>query len=130
MVICHDCQIDKFENQGKLPDKWFASVAPVVPCPATEWSNVVARRRRAFFPVPSFEAVGIVDNSYVDLRYLWPLKQSLLGERVITLSQTAREVLYAHLFSFLTQRALRDSAKCPSCGSEISVRDLTPSLTE
>ena len=130
MVMWHDCQIDKFENQGKPAEKWFTSVAPVLPCPATEWENVFAGRRRAFFPVPRFDEGGITENSYVDLRHMWPLKQSLLGERVITLSERAREALYAQLFSFLTQRALRESVNCPSCGSALAVRDLTPALAE
>jgi hypothetical protein len=31
MVLWHDCQIDKFENQGKPREKWFAAIAPVRP---------------------------------------------------------------------------------------------------
>lgn len=57
--------------------------------------------------------------SYVDLRHIWPVRQSLLKARLATLSDLARLALFDHLFSFLTRKRLRDSILCPSCHEKI-----------
>src|ERR1700693_1233934 len=57
MVIWHDCQIDKCQNQGKTPAKWFAAIAPVLPLQHADAEGAKAvkeGRRRAFFFVPAF----------------------------------------------------------------------------
>lgn len=119
MVLWHDCQIDKFENQQKPPDKWFAAVAPVIALQQTDAlaaQAVKEGRRRAFFYLPAFPAIGLAQESYVDLRHIWPMKQSLLSDRKGTLAPTARTDLYSHLFSFLTQRQLGPDVTCTHCG--------------
>lgn len=105
MVLWHDCQIDKFENQRRPPEKWFTAVAPVLPIPTGDAGQAIAAgTRRAFFPLPAYPAIGLNQPSYVDLRHVWPVKQSLLTERKGALSNAAKQALYAHLFTFLTQR--------------------------
>jgi len=119
MVLWHDCQIDKFKNQERPPEKWFAAIAPILPLKDfdAESAGVVKEgRRRAFFFVPAFPDIGITEDSYVDLRHIWSLKQSLLIDRMGTLSPSARMDLYAHLFTFLTQRAYGRDVQCAHCG--------------
>jgi hypothetical protein len=133
MVLWHDCQIDKFENQQKPPEKWFAAVAPLVPLQEHDQDASTAvreGRRRAFFFVPEYPAIGIPKPMYVDLRHIWPLKQSLLGNRIGTLSMQARGNLYAHLFSFLTQRSLGNEVKCVKCGEMTPVIDALPAVPD
>ena len=119
MVIWHDCQLDKFEHQQRPPEKWFAAVAPVLPLQLSD--SVAAQavrdgRKRAFFFLPAYSAIGIAQESYVDLRHIWPMKQVLLGDRKGTLGSTARSEFYSHLFSFLTQRQLGPDVTCIHCG--------------
>jgi hypothetical protein len=123
MVVWHDCQIDKFESQGKPATKWFAAIAPVVPlqeADAAAAEAVRAGRRRAFFYLPAFTQIGIEKDSYVDLRHVWSLRQSLLVDRRGTLSPNARMALYAQLFTFLTQRSYESEIQCVHCGKQTS----------
>lgn len=133
MVLWHDCQIDKFENQQKSPEKWFAAVAPLIALQENdqEASKAVREgRRRAFFFVPEYPAIGIPKPMYVDLRHIWPLKQSLLRNRIGTLSPPARGDLYAHLFLFLTQRSLANEVRCAQCGHMTPVLDALPAAPD
>ena len=131
MVLWQDCQIEKFENQGKPPEKWFAAVAPLHRLPeGTAGENIARGARRAFFPVPAYPAIGIATNGYVDLRHIWPVKQSLLVKRVGTLSIPSRNALYGHLFTFLTQRSIATNLHCPSCSAALSQDLVFPSLAE
>jgi hypothetical protein len=121
MVLWHDCQIDKFKNQGKPETKWFASIAPVVPLQDSDPDAAAAvreGRRRAFFFLPAFAAIGIEKDSYVDLRHIWPLRRSLLSDRRGALSLEARNDLYAHLFTFLTQTVYPHEVRCIHCARQ------------
>jgi hypothetical protein len=133
MVLWHDCQLDKFENQNKPPDKWFAAIAPVIPLQQSDAAAAQAvreGRRRAFFFLPAYPAIGLAKDSYVDLRYIWPMKQSLLVDRKGTLTQTARSDLYSHLFSFLTQRQLGSDVTCAHCGKPTPTAEPLKSLVD
>ncbi len=126
IVLWHDCQIDKFLEQNKPLEKWFTGVAPLLPLDRLDSKSaqfVIEGRRRAFFFVPAYPAIGLNDSMYVDLRHIWPIKQALLTERIGTLSPAAREALYAHLFMFLTQREILNELKCGKCGNVIQTRD-------
>jgi len=127
MVLWHDCEIDKFEEKGMSADKWFAGVAPIIPpdhFPSEVWDKIATGDRLQFFPLPPIASVGLPAGSCVDLRYVWPVRQSLLSKRLASLGTPARLALYDHLFSFLTHRRLRDKVLCPSCHDVIGAEDL------
>lgn len=121
MVLWPDCQLEKFENQKRPEDRWFAGVAPVLPMdprlPPDVRPSVRDQRRRMYFYVPSNEPLGIPE-SFVDLRHIWSVKQSILTNRVATLSLPARSALYQQLFTFLTYLKPKTSARCPECAAE------------
>jgi len=104
LVLWQDCQIDKFKNQKKDPSKWFTAVAPIRPITEIQDGLEAVRegKRRAFFHLPAWDELGIPEG-FVDLRYVWPVSQSILSSRVATLSTTARLALYDRLFAFLTR---------------------------
>jgi hypothetical protein len=133
VVLWHDCEIDKFEEQGRSEDQWYAAIAPVVQgegIPPEIWRGIEAGERLQVFFLPQAQHAGIASPSYVDLRLIWSVNQSLLGNRVATLSGTAQRSLYDHLFSFLTHRRLRDAVICPSCLETISSTDLFDATAE
>ncbi|HEY0874228.1 MAG TPA: hypothetical protein VGD94_12200 [Vicinamibacterales bacterium] len=70
----------------------------------------------AFFPVPEFPLYGL-DESYVDLRLIWPVKQQVIAERVVAFGPTARAALLGHLFTFLTARRVVLPEACSACGA-------------
>lgn len=124
LVLWHGCQIDKFEELKKKPESWFAGVVPIL-----EISNrlqpqdreaVESGTHRSFFYLPgNDEASGNFPDSFVDLRHIWPIKQSLLTERVLTLREHVRLSLYNQLFTFLTRLRLNHAAPCPHCSNEV-----------
>ena len=58
-------------------------------------------QHRSFFYLPGDAAAsGFFPDSFVDLRHIWPIKQSLLKERVLTLADHMRLALYDQLFMF------------------------------
>jgi len=124
MVLWHDCQIDKFKEQGKPVEKWLTAIAPIVPMTANSDPALVASvregRRRAFFHLPEFTDQRLPE-SYVDLRYILSVKQTLLTERITTLSTESREDLYRTLFQFLTARRIVAESVCPHCSSPIDL---------
>lgn len=127
MVLWEDCEIDRFAEQGKPENKWFAAVAPIIPAAqyfvANDLVAVEAGRRRRFFPLPEDKAAGIDRPSYVDLRLIWSLQHSLLvGRRVTSLSDGARMVLRDQLFAFFTKHWLPDTIPCPACEADVHVR--------
>ena len=85
MVLWPDCQLDKFMNQGRTEDRWFAGVAPVLPMdprlPPDTRQSVRDHLRKMYFYVPANDALEIPE-SFVDLRHIWPVKQSVLTNRV------------------------------------------------
>jgi hypothetical protein len=126
IVLWPDCQIDKFKEQRRPEDRWFASIAPVLPMdprlPELQRQSVREQRRRAYFYVPANEPLGIPE-SYVDVRHIWPVKQSALKDRLATLSVDARAALYHHLFVFMTYLRPKESARCSACGAALSLAD-------
>lgn len=133
IVLWHDCQIDKFEEQGKSEEKWFAAVAPVVPMRNMDGDAVQAVRdgkRRAFFWMPKNAASGVPEESYADLRHILPFRQIFLMERRKgALSDTVRRALHLHLFTFFTQRAFNETVTC-ACGRKIEADVAFPQLSE
>lgn len=120
MVIWEDCQIDKMKNQGREERKWYVAVAPLIPLSdlpnEKDRTTIREGRRMAFFPVP---ATRDVPESYVDLRLMWPVRQSLLTERLAALSAEGRAALYGHIFTFLTAKRFILPSLCPKCGAEL-----------
>lgn len=119
VAIWDSCQIDKFKNQGAKPHKAYLAVAPVLPLsaiPEKDRQAVIDGRRMAFFPVPAFPLYGI-EESYVDLRLIWPVKQQVISDRVVAFGAEARSALLSHLFTFLTARRLVVPETCSSCGA-------------
>ena len=57
------------------------------------------------FPLPPLE-VGdeCLDEGYVDFRWIWSVKRSLLAKRLAGLSGLYLESMYRHLERFLTRR--------------------------
>lgn len=133
IVLWHDCQIDKFEEQGKPQEKWFAAVAPIVPIRNMKADAVQAVRegeRRAFFWMPKGVSSGVPEESYLDLRHILPFRQSyLMAKRRGALSDTVRRALHLHLFTFFTQRALNENVTC-ECGRKIDADVAFPQLSE
>jgi hypothetical protein len=133
MVIWEDCQVDKMRSQHKDERKWFVAVAPVVPLTVVqeeEYRQAIRDgRRQAFFPLPSYEAVGLPE-SYVDLRLIWPVRQAMLQSRVTTLSPEHRSALYGHLLTFLTGRTLAATVQCPACRQTIPSDVFLESIVE
>jgi len=124
MVLWPDCQLDKFQNQGRPEDRWFAGVAPVVPMeprlPPPVRQQVRDGLRRMYSLVPANEPLGIPE-SYVDLRLIWSVKQAMLTDRVAALSVHAQAALMERLFAFFTYQRPKPSAQCPECGAMIAV---------
>jgi hypothetical protein len=138
LVLWHGCQIDKFKQLGKPLGKWFAAIAPVFELArfvtrADEQANVRAGKHRAYFPLPAFVSDQYsLPESYVDLRYIWSVRQQPLTEfRQARLSPAYLPALYAHLFTFFTRLSLpEESLVCNHCGRQIDLQDILPSVAE
>lgn len=135
MVIWEDCQIDKMRNQGKSAEKWFVGVAPIFPVDdmgGTDEGRRALRegRRLAFFPLPAMPSAGLAVEHYVDFRFILPVKYSMLGDRIIGLSLSARQALQAHFFKFMTAKTFPSEMKCPNCGELIPHEQLLLDLHE
>lgn len=125
VVLWHDCQIDKFKNQGKQKKKWFTAVAPIMSASqlnARDAEAIATGQRKAFFPLPASPELKVEGPScYIDLRHIWPVKQTLLVDRTVTLSEKTKLALIYHLFEFLTDREIPTEMECPHCQGMISV---------
>src|SRR5687767_4570466 len=92
MVVWPNCQIDKLKNQQRPVTDWFVAIAAVHPMSrldAAVRDKVVALNRAQFFPLPGNPAVGLSEPSYADLRFIWPVRYSLLANRMAALSGAA-----------------------------------------
>jgi hypothetical protein len=121
IVVWPDCQIDKRKNQGKPEKDWFAAVAPVIPL--TELPMDLHDRVRAFNRAQWFPLLALppdLPESYVDLRYIWPVRYSLLADRIIALSEAARRAFSIHRFWFDTEVRVRAELDCPHCHMPIN----------
>ncbi len=132
IVLWHGCEIDKFLNKGAMSPKAFAAIAPVLPLDRI--GNELAQdqlrqgKRRAYFYLEPFDHDGQGEREYyVDLRYLWSVKQSLLlSSRVGRLSGPAVMALYAHMFFFFTGANLSSSSlKCRNCGEHNKLSEVS-----
>lgn len=106
IVLWHDCEIDKFKEQGREPSRWFAATAPVLPLTnfqsEAERDRVRQADRRMYFHLPAYEEISLPE-SYVDLRHIWSIKQQdLAPNRKVGLTSTLLSALHRHLFEFFT----------------------------
>jgi hypothetical protein len=121
IVVWPDCQIDKPKNQGRPEKEWIAAIAPVIPLSklASELhSRVKAFKRAQWFPLPA-KAPEIIEDCYVDLRHVWPIRHALAQDRVIALSEPARQAFSLHRFWFDTEAKMRPEVECPHCHQQI-----------
>ncbi len=131
MVLWHDCQIDKSENQERSrPEKEFAAVAPIHSLDslrgkdANETENfhrgVRAGEHHSYFHLPAVTAGDFVlGESYVNFRYIWSVRQSSLTNRPVSLHPDMLLSLYDRLFVFFTRFRLDVKLSCPSCGTPV-----------
>jgi hypothetical protein len=135
MVMWEDCQIEQIKNRQmekrKInsdekvdPSKWFAAVAPLISevgWPPDVQAGIARFEYHRYYPVPARPDIAAMAEGpfHVDLRYIWPVKQSLLVHRLASLSEVAREGLRRQLFLFLSQRRIIDPVICPSCGTRV-----------
>lgn len=121
MVVWPDCQIDKDKNQKRAERKWDVGVAPIRPLSslgpqADALAGKIFRFERAqWFPVagsPEWEP------GFVDLRYIWTVRYSLLSDRAAALSADVKRALQLHLFWFQTEAKVQ-SVSCPECSATL-----------
>jgi hypothetical protein len=132
MVLWHDCEIDKFKNQGRDPQKAYAAIAPIKPfhlLPEAQHDAVRRGERLLYFHVPAFDDEGIPE-SFVDVRHVWSVKQSLLADRVVGVSDHVKRGMLEHLFTFLTHTRLAATVHCPHCGGEVDTREVVSEASE
>jgi hypothetical protein len=128
MVLWHDCQIDKWLNRddGRNDSRAFAAIAPVNPLAnqSPDIQDAIREGRHfSYFPVQAVDNGPIqMVESYVDLRHVWSVRQSVLTDRILSLTERARFSLYEHLFTFLTRLRLDVDATCPECGTHVPLR--------
>jgi hypothetical protein len=116
IVVWPDCQIDKGKNQGSPETKWYAAVAPVIPISMLDprlHEKVRNFDRAQYFPLPVLD--DLLPESYIDLRHIWPVRYSLLKNRITTLTHAARQIFLRHRFWFDTGARINDTIECPHC---------------
>jgi hypothetical protein len=128
VVLWENCQIDKFKNQkpSRPEDEWFAAVAPIFPMttiPTDEHRRaIIEMRNESRFPLPGAPDSPIAEDSYIDFRYIAPVRQGVLrANRAGTVSRQTLDALYGHLFGFLTGRRILDAVSCPACGAQVDL---------
>ena len=108
IVLWHSCEIADDVRHGNV-QRAVVGVAPIFGM--ADRLNEADRRpvrelkRTAMFPLPPLE-VGDerLDEGYVDFRWIWSVKRSLLAKRLAGLSGPYLESMYRHLERFLTRR--------------------------
>ena len=135
LVLWHSCQIDKFEEQRRKPESWFAGIAPILDIDKRlhpqDRAAVQNGEHRSYFYLPAVTFGGeALPDSFADLRHIWPVKQSLLADRLATLSVDMRLTLYDQLFTFFTRLRLKAEAPCPKCGSSVPVSSFAEEVEE
>jgi hypothetical protein len=132
LVLWHDCQIEKAINQNPdRPEKGFAAIAPVLPLDKLQSNSPeeTAELRQGvrnnehhsyfFLPETAFGDFSLPD-SYVNLRYVWSVKQTtLLPRRKLSLAPGVLLSLYASIFVFFTRFRLDVDPVCPKCGTAV-----------
>jgi hypothetical protein len=126
VVLWENCQIDKFKNLRRPEGEWFAAVAPIFPLTTVVKDEhrraIIEMRNESRFPLPGSGGTPVAEDSYVDLRYVAPVRQAALkANRVGALSKDTLDALFGHLFAFLTGRQLSQAVSCPKCGTEFDL---------
>ena len=131
MVLWHDCQISKGENQRRdRPEKEFAGVAPILPfaglqAKTAEDLEVLKQGIRdgdnhSYFFLPAFDGGSFtMPDSYVNFRYIWSVRQLALAQRALSMDAEQLPALYGKLFGFLTRRRIDIDPRCPSCDAVV-----------
>ncbi len=131
VVVWESCQIDKFAELERPEAEWFAAVAPVIPLARVNSEEarraIVEFRKFAAFPLPAGPDFGVPEESFIDLRFVQPVAQSILKkQRVGALAPDAVAALHAHYVWFLTRRRIVDDPTCPKCGTDLPVDAIAP----
>lgn len=131
VVVWESCQIDKFAELKRPEAEWFAAVAPVIPLASVSSEDarraIVELRKFSAFPLPAGPGFGVSEESFIDLRFVQPVAQSILKkQRVGALSPDAVAALHAHYAWFLTRRKIIEDATCPNCGAQLPVDTIAP----
>lgn len=121
MVLWHGCQLDKWKNKDietgddkNRQSRAFAGVAPILSLDCYEHAegrpDIMSRKHYAFFPLPAVKTEARqIPASYVDFRYIWSVRQSILTNRLVSLTDEPRLSLFEHLFTFFTRFRLDPS---------------------
>lgn len=129
MVLWHDCQIEKADNQERdRPEKAFAAIAPIHSLSALQsdtpektkdvQDKVRNLRHKSYFYLPAVTAGDFaIQESFVNLRYIWSIRQQTLANRPVSLHPEILMSLYSTLFLFFTRFRLDADPACPKCGS-------------
>lgn len=130
MVLWHGCEIEKFDNQGRA--KAFAAIAPIQPLDLLQGDTserttlmregVKDGRHQAYFYLPAVTREGFsLPESFVNLRYLWSVRQEALSDRVLSIEPSILPSLYSQLFVFFTRFRIDGDPKCPTCGTAVKL---------
>ena len=111
IVLWHTCEVADYDRRGDSR-RAVVGVAPIFSMAdrlpdAADQLPVRELRRTAMFPLPPLDVDGEhLGESYVDFRWIWSVKQSLLARRLAGLSASYLELMYSHLERFFTRRHL------------------------
>lgn len=131
MVLWHDCQIEKSDNQERSrPDKAFAAVAPIQPLSElrsdtlenTEklHTSIKDGAHHSYFYLPGATGDAFtMAESVVNLRYIWSVRQATLADRPVSVNPDMLFSLYEKLFVFFTRYRLDLDPTCPKCGTVV-----------
>lgn len=149
IVLSEDCVVlEKINNRrlaghdltNKVSEVPF-HVAPIEPWPpdtdtvqvddtvVTKASLIEQGQFHSLWAIPEVkdrEGQIVVPRGYVDLRYSTPLRPAFaeLLPRVASLTDSARFVLQAKLYTFHTGLEVPSGLKCPSCSASHSLTDI------
>jgi hypothetical protein len=115
IVLWHSCEIADYVRRGE-ERKAVVGVAPIFSMverlPEPHRKPVRGLQRSAMFPLPPLDVGGTsYGEAYVDFRLIWSVKQSLLTQRLASLSETYLQSMYNHLMLFLTRRRVQEAAE-------------------
>jgi hypothetical protein len=129
MILWHDCQIEKGDNQGR-PEKSFAAVAPVLALETLQGNTtdkttelrqgVRNNEHHSYFFLPAVTAgTFTMPDSYVNLRYIWSVRRPTLTKRFVSLQPNVLPAVYEKLFVFFTRFRIDVHPVCPKCGESV-----------
>lgn len=108
IVLWHSCEIADAVRRGNS-QRAAVGVAPIFSLAGRlnegDRQPVRELKRTAMFPLPALDVGGEhLDEGYVDFRWIWSVKRSLLAKRLAGLSPAYLELMYSHLEGFLTRQ--------------------------